>query len=114
MSLDSFARARYVAAKPSGERVQFEISISAPEPHPEGDFYCSITLGDAEPTETGGIDPIQVLALAVFHLRQALERLESDGWSFYHPDDDSEPLDLLCSLFPGSKPWPWESPEADT
>jgi hypothetical protein len=112
VSSQLFARAEFVAAAPSGERRPFHISVSAPAPHPEGDFSCLVEFGELESTPIFGIDPLQALALAFVWLNATIQRYESDGWTFFHADCDSEPLDLRFTHIPGGKAPPWESPKS--
>ena len=102
-----FAQATYFAQPPSGERSPFAVSISAPTPDPRGDFSCSVQLGDEGPNAIFGIDPLQALALAYRYLQAELERYEEQGWQFFFSETDTEPFDLLNTLCPGARPWPW-------
>lgn len=90
--------ATYYVDSDSGRR-PIVIEFSVPQPHPEGDFVCTLSVGEMR-ENVGGIDPVQCLSLAVARFRQTLE---AEDVQLYASADDTRPLPTSMFLLAGGR-----------
>ena len=98
------ARAEFVAVKRGEADRNVEICLFPPEPDPEserGDHRCRIEMkGLSESVYSYGVDSLQALSLSLFHIHQALHKLEHAGWDMTTEGKTEAQSSLLSSYFP--------------
>jgi len=105
-----FVRADFFAQPPAGERAAFFIAVGAPRLRAEGEFSCTIEMGDGKASTASGIDGLQALALALSYMRHRIELLLQEGWTFFIEATATEPFDPREAYLPRAGSWPWETP----
>lgn len=76
----------------------------------EGEFTCTIEVGDSMTSTASGIDGLQALALALSYMSHRIEMMLQEGWTFYFEPQGGEPFDPRDAYLPRVASWPWETP----
>lgn len=96
----NFAQANFFAESPRGERSEFTIGISKPNPSAENEYGCQVTVGSQPTSEVYGVDQLQALALALAYAQHRMKLLMTSGWKFYMAESDAEPFDPCETYYP--------------
>ncbi|CAM3788729.1 hypothetical protein [Parendozoicomonas haliclonae] len=111
------AATELIAREANGDQRPVNVRIYSAEPDPlsdNGDMRCRIEFtGILEPYYTYGIDSLQALGLAFASLRREFDLLEHEGWEFFHPEDDSEPMPFAFVYCGDESACPWPLDELD-
>ena len=101
----------FMASHNGGDHKQVNISIAIPEQDPQsniGDMRCRVEIGDlVAPYYAYGADALQALGLAFASLRREINRLNDDGWEFYHPQEPFIPIPFAFLYCGDESANPW-------
>ncbi|MGI9275782.1 MAG: DUF6968 family protein [Endozoicomonas sp.] len=105
------ASSDFIVQHPDATREPLTIRVGIPEEDPlskNGDYQCRIEFSCLTESDiVYGADSLQALCLAMTHLQQQIESLESAGYQFMCPDESPEPTPVLFTHFGRMDKAPW-------